>query len=181
MHSICIVDSEESRSRNFFAFSSSESLPVIFSTSEINRLEFFTSSNFVSFAKIIDEFKPDVVIGTGGYICGPVFHVALKRKIPTVLHESNAFPGKAVKHFSKRVDKILVGFEETKSKLDGAKSVVVTGTPTKIRKLDIKKKKENPAAYCDGFFLNRRDFTLLRTRIGNYIVTIGYYYYVAEI
>ena len=94
--------------------------------------------------EIFDEFKPDLVLGTGGYICGPVFSVALKRKIPTVLHESNAFPGKAVKHFSKRVDKILVGFEETKSKLDGAKSVVVTGTPTKIGKLDIKpqRKKE---------------------------------------
>ena len=76
-------------------------------------------------------------MGTGGYICGPVFHVALKRKIPTVLHESNAYPGKAVKHFSKKVDKILVGFEETKSKLEGAKEVVVTGTPTKIRKLNI--------------------------------------------
>lgn len=92
--------------------------------------------------EIFDEFKPDLVLGTGGYICGPVFHVAVKRKIPTVLHESNAFPGKAVKFYSKKVDKILVGFEETKSKLEGAKEVVVTGTPTKIRKLDISKQKK---------------------------------------
>ena len=55
--------------------------------------------------KIIDEFKPDVVVGTGGYICGPVFSAALSRKIPTVLHESNAYPGKAVKMFAKDVDK----------------------------------------------------------------------------
>ena len=87
--------------------------------------------------KIFDEFKPDLVIGTGGYICGPVFSVAVARKIPTVLHESNAFPGKAVKMFSKKVDEILVGFEETKNKLPGCKKVVVTGTPTKIRKVNI--------------------------------------------
>ncbi len=87
--------------------------------------------------KIFDEFKPDLVLGTGGYICGPVFNVAIKRKIPTVFHESNAYPGKAVKMFSKKVDEILVGFEETKSKLEGCKKVVVTGTPTKIRKVQI--------------------------------------------
>lgn len=91
--------------------------------------------------KIIDEFKPDVVIGTGGYICGPVFSAALSKKIPTIFHESNAFPGKAVKMYSKRVDKILVGFEDTKNRLEGAKEVVVTGTPTKIRKLDISSSK----------------------------------------
>lgn len=94
--------------------------------------------------KIFDDFKPDLVLGTGGYICGPVFYVAVSRKIPTVLHESNAFPGRAVKMFSKKVDKILIGFEETKSKLEGAKKVVFTGTPTKIRKLNIslQRKKE---------------------------------------
>ena len=57
--------------------------------------------------KIIDEFKPDLVLGTGGYICGPVFSAAISRKIPTVLHESNAYPGKAVKMFSKDVDLVL--------------------------------------------------------------------------
>lgn len=92
--------------------------------------------------KIFDEFKPDLVIGTGGYICGPVFNVAVKRKIPTMLHESNAYPGRAVKMFSKKVDEILVGFEETKDRLEGCKKVVVTGTPTKIQKLSISKEKK---------------------------------------
>ena len=87
--------------------------------------------------KIFDDFKPDLVIGTGGYICGPVFSVATSRKIPTMLHESNAYPGRAVKMFSKKVDTILVGFEETKERLEGCKKVVVTGTPTKIKKLNI--------------------------------------------
>lgn len=92
--------------------------------------------------KIFDNFKPDLVIGTGGYICGPVFNVAVKRKIPTMLHESNAYPGRAVKMFSKKVDEILVGFEETKDRLEGCKKVVVTGTPTKIQKLSITRDKK---------------------------------------
>ena len=87
--------------------------------------------------KIFDDFKPDIVIGTGGYICGPVFSVAVQRKIPCLLHESNAYPGKAVKMFSRKVDRILVGFEETKNRLKECKKVVWTGTPTKIKKRDI--------------------------------------------
>ncbi len=94
--------------------------------------------------KILKDFKPDIVIGTGGYICGPVFKAATKLKIPTILHESNAYPGKAVKMFSKKADEILVGFEAAKEKLTDAKKVVFTGTPTKIRKVEVssKRKKE---------------------------------------
>ena len=66
--------------------------------------------------KIIDEFKPDVVIGTGGYICVPVMRAAIAKKIPIVLHESNAYPGKAIKKKKKNADLVLVGFEDTKSK-----------------------------------------------------------------
>lgn len=92
--------------------------------------------------KIIDEFKPDLVVGTGGYICGPVFAAATSKKIPAVLHESNAYPGKAVKMFAKEVDCVLVGFEEAKERLKDAKKVVVTGNPTKIKKLDISKEQK---------------------------------------
>lgn len=87
--------------------------------------------------KFIDDFKPDIVIGTGGYICGPVFAAANAKKIPTILHESNAYPGRAVKMFAKKANKVLIGFEEAKSKLPNIKNVVVTGTPTKIKKVAI--------------------------------------------
>ena len=87
--------------------------------------------------KFIDEFKPDIVIGTGGYICGPVFAAANAKKIPTVLHESNAYPGRAVRMFAKKADRIFVGFEEAKNKLPDSSKVIFTGTPTKIKKLDI--------------------------------------------
>lgn len=51
--------------------------------------------------KLIDEIKPDLVIGTGGYICGPIGLAASKKDIPVVLHESNAFPGATVRLLSK--------------------------------------------------------------------------------
>lgn len=87
--------------------------------------------------KIIDDFKPDLVVGTGGYICGPVFSAATAKKIPTALHESNAYPGRAVNMFAKKVDVVLVGLEAAKEKLKKAKKVVFTGNPTKIKKLNI--------------------------------------------
>lgn len=87
--------------------------------------------------KILQEFKPDVVIGTGGYICVSVGLAAKKLNIPIVLHESNAFPGVAVKLLSKKAKKVLVGFEDAKARLTKAKEVVVTGTPTKIKKEQI--------------------------------------------
>ena len=94
--------------------------------------------------KLLMNLNQILWFGTGGYICGPVFSAAISKKIPTLLHESNAYPGKAVKYLSKKVDEILVGFEETKGLLPNAKKVVVTGTPTKIRKNDIsdERKKE---------------------------------------
>lgn len=84
--------------------------------------------------KILKKFKPDVVIGTGGYICVSVGIAAKKLKIPVVLHESNAFPGVAVKLLSKDAEKILVGFKEAEERLPKAKKVVVTGNPTKIKR-----------------------------------------------
>lgn len=87
--------------------------------------------------KTIKEFQPDVVIGTGGYICVPVGLAAKKEKVPLILHESNAFPGVAVKMLSKKADKILVGFEDAKKRLPKAKNVVITGTPTKVQKRNL--------------------------------------------
>jgi len=101
-----------------------------------------TLKGFGKARKIIKEFNPDVVIGTGGYICGAVITEASKLGIPTLLHESNAFPGKAVKMLAKRTDRILVGFNETKERLNNAKRIVVTGNPTKIKDLNLSKDKK---------------------------------------
>lgn len=96
---------------------------------------------------IIKEFKPDLVIGTGGYICGPVMLAAKKYKIPYILHESNAFPGVSVKLLAKKAAKVMVGFSDAKSRLKRKDNVVYTGTPAKfsretISNLDKEKCKE---------------------------------------
>ena len=87
--------------------------------------------------KIIQEFQPDIVIGTGGYICVPVGMAAKKAKIPIVLHESNAFPGIAIKMLSKKADTILLGFEDARKRIPNAKKIVVTGTPTKVKYIEV--------------------------------------------
>lgn len=82
--------------------------------------------------KILKEFNPDIVIGTGGYICASVCMAANQLKIPIILHESNAFPGVAVKVMAKKANEILLGFEEAKERISNARKIVVTGTPTKV-------------------------------------------------
>lgn len=103
-----------------------------------NIKEIFQTIQGIKQAKeIIKQFEPDIVIGTGGYICGPVFVAAQKLKIPTVVHESNAYPGTAVKMLAKKTDAILVGFKEAKARIKNAKKIVVTGTPTKAKKMQL--------------------------------------------
>ena len=80
---------------------------------------------------ILDEFKPDLVVGTGGYASYPVVNAAAKRGIPTAVHESNAVPGLTTKALSKVVDRVMVGFEESRSHYDDPSKVVVTGTPVR--------------------------------------------------
>lgn len=94
-----------------------------------------TLKSFEEAKKIMKVEKPDLVVGTGGYICGPTILAAKKYKIPTILHESNAFPGVAVKLLASKVDTILVGFEDAKKRIKNCKNIVITGTPTKIRKI----------------------------------------------
>lgn len=81
--------------------------------------------------RIIKEFKPDIVIGTGGYVCGPVLYVASLMKIPTLIHEQNVFPGLTNRILSRFVDIVAVNFEETKKYLKHAKNIVHTGNPIK--------------------------------------------------
>lgn len=81
--------------------------------------------------KIIREFAPDAVIGTGGYVCFPVLKAAQMMGIPTVLHESNAVPGLTTKMLAGGVDAMMVGFEESKAAYKNSESVVVTGTPVR--------------------------------------------------
>ena len=84
--------------------------------------------------KIIKDFKPDLVIGTGGYICGPVMLAAKKCKIPYILHESNAFPGISVKLLAKKAASVMIGFSDAKNRLKRKDNIVYTGTPAKFNR-----------------------------------------------
>ncbi len=81
--------------------------------------------------EIIEGFKPDIVIGTGGYVSGPVVRKAALLGYKTIAMESNAFPGMTTKLLAKHVDKILLDVEESKKFLPEGKEYVVTGNPVR--------------------------------------------------
>ncbi len=81
--------------------------------------------------QILDDFQPDLVVGTGGYASFPVVREAARRGIPTAIHESNAVPGLTTKALSRVVDRVMVGFEESRSHYEDPSKVVVTGTPVR--------------------------------------------------
>lgn len=81
--------------------------------------------------KIMRRFKPDAVLGTGGYVCYPVIKAAHALGIPTLIHESNAFPGLTTRMLEKHADKLMVGFEESRGFYRQPEKVVFTGTPAR--------------------------------------------------
>ena len=82
---------------------------------------------------ILKKFKPDLVVGTGGYASFPAVREAARMGIPTAIHESNAIPGLTTKALSDKVDLVMVGFPEAKEFYRNAKRVEVTGTPVRGR------------------------------------------------
>lgn len=90
--------------------------------------------------KIIKEFKPDIVIGTGGYVSWPVVKAAAKLKIPTLIHEQNAVPGVTTKMLSRFADKVMISFESSEEYFDCDKSkLVLTGNPVSEKMLKAEK------------------------------------------
>lgn len=79
--------------------------------------------------KIFDDFSPDLVIGTGGYVTGTVLKTALKCGIKTALHESNSLPGVSTKMLAPKADLVMLGTEDAKKHLGECKKCVVTGNP----------------------------------------------------
>ncbi|CCI85425.1 UDP-N-acetylglucosamine--N-acetylmuramyl-(pentapeptide) pyrophosphoryl-undecaprenol N-acetylglucosamine transferase [Lactobacillus pasteurii DSM 23907 = CRBIP 24.76] len=79
--------------------------------------------------EIIRDFKPDVVLGTGGYVSGAVVYEAAKLKIPTLIHESNSVVGLANKFLGHYVDKICYSFDDATKQFSNKKKLVKTGNP----------------------------------------------------
>lgn len=81
--------------------------------------------------KIISDFKPDVVIGTGGYVSYPILAKAVQMGIPTAIHEQNAFPGITNRLLSKKVNEVMLTVEEAAQHLDACAKYTVTGLPVR--------------------------------------------------
>lgn len=79
--------------------------------------------------QILNEFQPDIVIGTGGYACWPIMKAAADRKIPTAVHESNAMPGLTVRRLKKHVDRIWYNFESTGAVIGLPEKSIRVGNP----------------------------------------------------
>lgn len=114
------------------------------------------SSIFKAF-RIIKKFRPDVVIGTGGYASGPLLYAASKKNVPTLVHEQNAFPGITNKLLGKNVGKVCVSYPDMEKYFPKEK-IVITGNP--IRK-EILNLAPNRKEGLDFFRLNHKKSTLL--------------------
>lgn len=90
--------------------------------------------------KILREFKPDVCIGTGGYVSGPVVWQASRLNIKTLIHEQNAYPGITTKWLSKKVTAVMLASRDSKKYFNEDKcNLVITGNPIRGEILDSKK------------------------------------------
>ncbi|MEA4961990.1 undecaprenyldiphospho-muramoylpentapeptide beta-N-acetylglucosaminyltransferase [Lutispora sp.] len=98
--------------------------------------------------RIIKSFKPDIVIGTGGYVCGTMLMTAALSGIPTLIHEQNAFPGITNRILSRFVDKIALTFQEASDYFHSKDKISVTGNPLRV---EITKIGKNDGMAAFGF------------------------------
>ena len=87
--------------------------------------------SFMQVFSILKNFKPDIVVGTGGYVSGPVLRVATFLKIPTLIQEQNSYPGITTRILAKKVDEIHLTFEDSKKYFLQFQNIFVTGNPTR--------------------------------------------------
>jgi len=85
--------------------------------------------------QLLKSFKPDIVVGTGGYVCGPVVYAASRLGIPTLIHEQNVLPGLTNKFLSRYVDGVSVSFPESMAHFAKCPDVVYAGNPCATRVL----------------------------------------------
>jgi UDP-N-acetylglucosamine--N-acetylmuramyl-(pentapeptide) pyrophosphoryl-undecaprenol N-acetylglucosamine transferase len=81
--------------------------------------------------QILDEFQPDMAIGTGGYVSGPILRAAEQRGIPVFLHEQNAYPGVTTKMLSAKAETIFLAFPEAQARIPDGKKFEVVGNPVR--------------------------------------------------
>ena len=98
--------------------------------------------------KIIKQFKPDVVIGTGGFASGPLLHVATYKGVPSLIQEQNSFPGITNKLLAKKAKKVCVAYNGLE-RFFPAEKIIKTGNPVRQDLLDISSKRAEAIKYFD--------------------------------
>lgn len=106
----------------------------------------------------IKEFKPDLVIGTGGFVCGPTVLMACLNRVPAMIHEQNAYPGMTNRLLAPKVNKVLINYPEAAKFFVKAKETVLTGLPVRD---DIGKLSKEEG--CAAFDLDPEKKTILIT------------------
>lgn len=81
--------------------------------------------------KIIEAFEPDICVGTGGYVSGPVLRTAAKMGIPTVIHEQNAYPGVTNKMLARSAKRVMLAVKDAQKHFDKNAHIVLTGNPVR--------------------------------------------------
>ena len=105
------------------------------------KLPFLIIQSLLKTKKIINEFKPDVVVGTGGYASGPLLKAATSKGIPALLQEQNSYPGITNKILSKKASKICVAYEGMEQFFPKQK-ILLTGNPVRQDLIDVKQHRE---------------------------------------
>lgn len=82
--------------------------------------------------KLLKELKPDIVIGTGGYVSGPVLREAAKLGIKTAIHEQNAFPGITTKALAPNVDRVMLAMPEAEKYIKSKNQTITVGNPVRV-------------------------------------------------
>lgn len=99
--------------------------------------------------RIIREFNPDICVGTGGYVSGPVIRAAQKSGIPTVIHEQNAFPGVTNKMLSKKAKRVMLAMNAAQKHFDTNCPFVLTGNPVRTQIISAQKEDARKALSLD--------------------------------
>ncbi len=89
--------------------------------------------------KLLKKLQPDVVVGTGGYVCGPLLRKAAKMGIKTAVHEANAYPGMTIKMLAPLVDCVMIAMEDAVKNVTPKNPVVITGNPIRQSLTEITK------------------------------------------
>ncbi len=99
--------------------------------------------------KIIKEFKPDLCVGTGGYVSGPVLKAAAEMGIPILIHEQNAFPGVANKMLSKKAEVVMLAIADAQKHMKEGCNFVVTGNPVRTEIITANREESRKALGLD--------------------------------